>query len=457
MSTASAHFEHGDTNGDHATSAVVAIDMGYGHLRAAYAVADELGTRVLEMDRAPLGTVKDERLWAKVRAFHERVSRMSQVAVVGRPLRSLLEMATSIPPLYPYRDLSGTTLAAATLADRIQKGLGSELIRYLETTKGPLVSTFYASGIIADYHGYEPNIVIVTDTDINRVWAPANPSRTRIRYCVPCQRAARRLRAYGVPEDRIVFTGFPLPGELLGGPSLAVLRKNLAARLVRLDPTGSFRDQHRHEIDNFLGALPESPPNAPLLTFAIGGAGAQVNLVEQFLPGLRHAIAAGRLRLALVAGTRRNTVDKFESLLQKADLASELGGAVQILAETDFPSYYRRFNALLAETDILWTKPSELSFYAALGIPQIVSWPVGAHEKYNRRWLVENGAGIKQRNARSAGEWLIDALRDGTLAAAAWAGFVRLPKFGLYAALEVINGVDASPATPHPPPARFCD
>jgi hypothetical protein len=268
---------------------------------------------------------------------------------------------------------------------------------------------------------------------------------------VPCQRAARRLRAYGVPEDRIAFTGFPLPGELLGGPGLAVLRRNLAARLVRLDPTGSFRDQHRHEIDNFLGALPAAQPSAPLLTFAVGGAGAQVNLVEEFLPGLRHAIAAGRLRLALVAGTRRNVVDRFESWLQKADLGSEIGGAVQILADGDFHSYYRRFNALLANTDILWTKPSELSFYAALGIPQIVSWPVGAHEKYNRRWLVENGAGIKQRNARFAGEWLVDSLRDGTLAAAAWAGFMHLPKFGLYRALEVIRGGDATQGTPRPP------
>ena len=44
-----------------------------------------------------------------------------------------------------------------------------------------------------------------------------------------------RLRAYGVPDDRILLTGFPLPHGLVGGPELPILRRNLASRLVRLD------------------------------------------------------------------------------------------------------------------------------------------------------------------------------------------------------------------------------
>ena len=38
--------------------------------------------------------------------------------------------------------------------------------------------------------------------------------------------------------------------------------------------------------------------------FAVGGAGAQAELVDQFLPSLRPLIQEGRLRLQLVAGTR---------------------------------------------------------------------------------------------------------------------------------------------------------
>mgnify|MGYP006200480153 CR=1 FL=1 len=42
-------------------------------------------------------------------------------------------------------------------------------------------------------------------------------------------------------------------------------------------------------------------------------------------------------------------------------------------------------------------KPSEMSFYSGLGLPCIIAPPVGAHERYNRRWLREQGVGLKQR------------------------------------------------------------
>jgi hypothetical protein len=63
---------------------------------------------------------------------------------------------------------------------------------------------------------------------------------------------------------------------------------------------------------------------------------------------------------------------------------------------------------------------------------------VGVHERYNRRWLVQNGAGLKQGDPRYAGDWLAEWLADGTLAGAAWSGFMRLPKFGLYRILEAL-------------------
>ena len=96
-------------------------------------------------------------------------------------------------------------------------------------------------------------------------------------------------------------------------------------------------------------------------------------------------------------------------------------------------------NALLARTDVLWTKPSEMTFYAALGLPLVLASPVGAHERINRRWVRESGAGVKQRDPRFAGEWLTEMLVDGALAAAAWAGYMRLPKFGLYRILEAVG------------------
>ncbi len=195
------------------------------------------------------------------------------------------------------------------------------------------------------------------------------------------------------------------------------------------------------ELAHFLGALPrEEEGRPPLLAYAVGGAGAQADLAGAFLPGFRRALEEGRLRIALVAGVRAEVEARFREGLRRAGMEGLLGerGPVEILRAPTFAEYYARFNALLARTDVLWTKPSELTFYGALGLPLVLSRPVGVHERYNRRWARESGAGLKQRDPRFAAEWIGDALADGHLAAAAWAGYMRLPKFGLHRILETV-------------------
>jgi hypothetical protein len=419
---------------------VVAADMGYGHLRAAAPLADALGAPVLQVDRAPIVAPGEEKLWRRVRGAYEVVSRLSQIPVIGAPLRSGLEAITDIPRLYPYRDLSAPTRGVRALDRIAHRGLGQGLLAHLHASGAPLLTTFYSPAIVADRAGYERIFCVVTDSDINRIWAPVEPARTRIQYLVPTRRAARRLRAYGVPEERITFTGFPLPHGLVGGPSLGVLKRNLAARLVRLDPSGEFRRSMPEELAHFLGALPhEEEGRPPLLTYAVGGAGAQAGLAASFLPGFRRAVERGLLRIALVAGVRPEVEARFRELVHRAGMERLLGAGVEILREPDFSAYYARFNALLARTDVLWTKPSELTFYGALGIPLVLAPPVGVHERYNRRWAREEGAGLKQRDARFAAEWIADGLADGLLAAAAWAGYMRLPKFGLYRILDALG------------------
>ena len=261
---------------------------------------------------------------------------------------------------------------------------------------------------------------------------PREAARTGIRYLVPSPRAGRRLRSYGVPENRITFTGFPLPHELVGGAELPFLRRNLAARLVRLDPLGTFRRDHREELASFLGPLPaEEEGRAPTLTFAVGGAGAQAAMAAAFLPGMRRAIEEGKLRLVLVAGVRPQVEARFRESIRDAGLEGALGQGLEILRADSLDDYFDRFDEALARTDALWTKPSELSFYAALGLPLVFAPPVGVHERYNRRWVRESGAGVVQRDPSAAWQWFSDWMEDGTLAGAAWSGFVRLPKHGL--------------------------
>jgi len=411
--------------------------MGYGHLRAAHALAAELGTEVLHVDRPPLVSPEELRLWQASRRFYEITSRASQLPVAGAPLRALLESLTSIPHLHPQRDLSAPTLQVRSLQRLIEKGLGRGLADFLRSAGAPLLTTFFAPAISSDHHGCERVTCVVTDVDINRSWVPLRPERTRIVYLTPSRRAIHRLRAYGVPRAQIEFTGFPLPGELLGGPDLVTLGRNLAARLVRLDRKGVFRDQARGEIHHFLGGLPENQEGRPpLLTFSVGGAGAQADLARPLLKGLRSMIERERLRLCLVAGVRAEVAAKFHLWVREAGLEDRLGRGVEVFLAADLGEYFPRFNALLAETDVLWTKPSEMTFFSALGLPLILSDPVGIHERYNRRWAIENGPGLKQRDPLFAEYWLREWLNEGTLAAAAWYGFMRMPKFGLYQILE---------------------
>jgi hypothetical protein len=240
----------------------------------------------------------------------------------------------------------------------------------------------------------------------------------------------------------------------VGGTSLPILKRNLAARLVRLDPSGEFRRSIPEELAHFLGVLPGAEEGQPpLLTFAVGGAGAQAGIAARFLPGFARLVSEGLVRIALVAGVRTEVEARFREAVAKAGLEDRLGNGVEIVSEGTFPAYYARFNALLARTDVLWTKPSEMTFYAALGLPLVLAPPVGVHERYNRRWARESGAAFTQREDAFAGEWISDWLADGILASAAWAGYMRLPKFGLYRILEVVAaGPHARVVAPGAPP-----
>ncbi len=424
---------------------VVAVEMGYGHVRAARALADACGVPMMHADRAPLADEADAARWRRTRLVYETWSRLSQVPGIGAPLRWVLDGLTNIPRLHPFRDLSAPTRGTRTLDALVKRGLGEGLVRELRSSGRPLLTTFFACAVLADRAGLDDLYCVVTDSDLNRVWAPMRPRSTRIRYLVPTPRAGRRLQAYGVPAERITFTGFPLPHELVGGTGLAALLPNLAARIVRLDPAGSFRREQGEILGHVLGPLPAGEEGrAPLLTYAVGGAGAQAGIARQFLPSLRPLVLEGRLRIALVAGIRDDVRIELEAALAQAGLAGAAG--VELLHDPSLDGYLARMNALLARTDVLWTKPSELCFFGALGIPLVLSPPVGVHERHNRRWVRENGAGIKQRDPTCAAEWISELLAEGAFAAAAWSGFTRLPKFGLYRILEAV-GVSQPAAT----------
>ncbi len=403
--------------------------MGYGHERAAWPVARMLGAAIEHADRAPLADAREARLWAGVRRFHEVVSKGTRLpSPLGRAFSALMDAVTYIPRFDPSRDDSAPNLATRWMDARIRAGVGHGLVERLRRSGEPLFATFYTPAVAADRAGLDGVHCLVTDTDCNRVWVQSKAAQSRAVYFAPTERVRDRLATYGVRPQNVVLSGFPLADSLVGPDGAPTLRRNLAARLARL---GEKRESIRGE----LGDVPDEGELPPLVTFAVGGAGAQVPIARALVAALGPAIREGRLRLALVAGIRREVREALDDVVR----SNRVGNVVQILWAPSLGEYFDAFDALVTRTDVLWTKPSELVFFAALGLPLVLAPHLGAQEIANREWILEHGAGIDQGDAAHAGEWLLGAIADGTLARAAWAGFRRLEASGTYRILDVLG------------------
>lgn len=400
--------------------------MGYGHVRAASAVAELFDTQVRLCDRPPLASPAEVRTWERSRSFYEWCTRNSTLPVVGAPLRPVVRWLTALPALEGDADLRPAPWIVRRLAHSIDKGLGAELVRRLREQPQPLLATYFAPALAADAAGLDGIWLVVTDSEVHRVWAPVDAARTRIRYAVATPRTRSRLVAYGVPPERICVTGFPLPGELVGEDDRA-RRTNLAGRLARLAQTGAGQ---------------ASPVQ---VTFAIGGAGAQVPLALQVLRTLDPLLRRGTVRLALVAGVRPKVRRSLERALAGARLPAAGTCPVEILYRETLSEYLSAFHALLARTDLLWTKPSELTFFGALGLPLVLAPPVGVHEAYNAAYARQCGVGIDPPAMSQVVRWLTAGLKDGTFARAAQAGFDGLPAAGAYRIRDAV-GVQARSA-----------
>ncbi len=420
---------------------VISADMGLGHQRAAYPLKDLGGGDIITAGSVKYSTARENKLWKRMRYLYEGLSRINHLPVIGGFLFGLLDKLQDINPYYPFRDLSSPTFQVKYLYSLLKKGLGKSLVDTLVPSGFPMVCTFFAIAMAAEKLDYPYICLIITDTDLNRVWVAKEPANSRIIYFAPCSQALRRLREYGVPDERIFLTGFPLPKENLGSPDLEVLKLDLAQRLLYLDPNWRFWALHQVEVEHYLGA--ENCVNRSnrtlTLTFAVGGAGAQKEIGVEIVQSLKRQIKNKIIRVNLVAGVRSEIRDYFLAELEKLKLTDELGTGVNILYAPTKHKYFPRFNLMLRTTDILWTKPSELSFYSGLGLPIIISPPLGSHEHYNKKWLIEHRAGIPQDDPKLCCEWLFDLLNEGRLAQAAWDGFLNTRKCGTYKIEEFLR------------------
>ncbi len=422
---------------------LVSAEMGYGHHRAIYPLKDlsENGI-ILNINNSPNAAYGELRQWKEMLSTYEFMSRAGNFPVIGRFISKMLDNLLYIPKLYPVKDRSKSTFQVRYLKYRIKKGLCDGYLKHIRKSELPVITSFYAPAIASDMAGHASVYCIICDTDMNRVWVSEDASKSRIIYFASGTTSAQRLMSYGVPEKNILITGFPLPLDLLGNKELTTLKRNLHKRLRNLDPEEKFRNLYSSSISAYLPTEEINDNNVDTrfrcltITYAVGGAGAQKETGKLIAASLAEEIINQKVKLNLVAGTRKELRDYYLKVKEEISLNSD---HLNVIWADNINSYFELFNQHLHTTDILWTKPSELSFYCALGIPIIMSPAIGPQEKCNRRWLLEIGAGIKQHNPEYTSQWLFDLLKKGRIAEAAWNGFLKARKYGTFNILDFLS------------------
>jgi len=415
---------------------VISVNMGYGHQRTAYPLRDlAFKGEIINANSYQGIPEKDRKIWEGTRRFYEFISNFSRIPLVGKTAFSIYDKFQKILGFYPKRDLSQPNFNLKQIYSFFKKDWGKDLIEKLKINPLPLITTFFIPAFMAEFFNYPGEIFcVVCDADISRTWAPLNPKESKIKYFAPTERVVERLKLYGVKKENIFLTGYPLPLENIGvnppAGGLEILKEDLRLRLLNLDPKKRYFEKYKTLIEEKVGKLPEKSDHPLTILFSVGGAGAQKEIAIKIVKSLRERIKRGEIKIILSVGIREKIKKYFEKNLAEIKLNEAKPHCAEIIFEKDIESYFQKFNLALRKTDILWTKPSELSFYSALGIPIIISSSIGSQEEFNMRWLLKSGFGIFQENPNYTNQWLFDWLEKGYLAEAAMEGFVEGEKLG---------------------------
>jgi len=419
---------------------VVSVNMGYGHQRTAFGLRSLAEGDIINANDYQGIPEKDKKIWESARKFYEFISRLSRIPLLGRGVFSLYDKFQRILGFYPKRDLSQPNFVLKQIYSLLKKGWGKDIIEKckLQNAKLPLISTFFTPAFMAEFFGYPGEIFcVVCDADISRVWAPLNPKESKIKYFAPTERVAERLKLYGVKKENIFLTGYSLSLKNIGGQNLEILKEDLRYRLLNLDPKRKYSEKYKTLIEENLGKLPEKSDHPLTIMFSVGGAGAQKEIALKILKSLGLRPGGEIIKIILSAGIKEQIKKYFEKEIDRGPTSARL--EVEVLFGENIEDYFEKFNQALKKTDILWTKPSELSFYSALGVPIIIAPPIGSQEEFNLRWLLKSGFGMLQEDPSYTHQWFFDWLDYGYLAEMAMEGFIEGEKLGTIKIKKIIE------------------
>jgi len=420
---------------------IVSVNMGYGHQRTAFPLRNLApGGEVINANDYQGIPIKDRSIWESTRKSYEFISDFKKIPLIGEIVFFIFDQFQRILGFYPKRDLSKPNFQLKQTFSLIKKGWGSHLIEKLKEKPLPLISTFFIPSFMADFLNYPGEIFcVVCDADISRAWAPPEPKLSKIKYFAPNERVVERLKLYGLKPENIFLTGYPLPLENIGTEKMEVLKEDLGYRILNLDPKRKYFEKYKVLLEKNLNKFPDKINHPLTILFSVGGAGAQKEIGVKILKNLINKIKSDEIKIILSAGIKESIKEYFERNIEKLGLKDRLNKGIEIIFEKNIESYFQKFNWALRKTDILWTKPSELSFYSALGIPIIIAPAIGSQEEFNMRWLLKSGFGMLQENPDYINQWLFDWLDQGYFAEAAMQGFIEGEKLGTFNIKKIIS------------------
>ncbi|MET3439323.1 processive 1,2-diacylglycerol beta-glucosyltransferase [Variovorax paradoxus] len=191
----------------------------------------------------------------------------------------------------------------------------------------------------------------ITDYDLHNMWLVPGMAG----YLAATEEVAFRLRARGIPAERIHVTGIPVM-PAFSEPDAPALARNACAAELGLDPA------------------------RPVLLMASGGAGVGdlPSMVERVLS------LGGDSGFQVIAVAGRNA----EAHVRLQAVAARHPGRVVAIGFTN------EMHKLMAAADLVVTKPGGLtvSECLALGKPMLLISPIPGQEEHNAGFLMEEGA-----------------------------------------------------------------
>lgn len=321
---------------------ILSVSAGNGHVRAAQALAATAQT-----------------LSPPCTAVH--IDAMAHVAGGFRKVYTdwYIQLVNRAPDLWSYLHQRADVTPHHAASQRLRRGIerlstGALLREIRRARPDAVVCTHFLPAELLmrerrrgriDY----PVWLQITDYDLHNMWLV--PEMTG--YLAATEEVAFRLRARGIPAERIHVTGIPVMPAFSQPDAPALARAPCATRLG-LDPAH------------------------PILLMASGGAGVGD------LPSMVERVLATTDAAQVIAVAGRNA----EAHARLEAMAARHPGRLVAIAFT------QEMHTLMAAADLVVTKPGGLtvSECLALGKPMLLISPIPGQEEHNAGFLMEEGA-----------------------------------------------------------------